>query len=154
MIPSGARFFLLFDDGEVGTGGAGGPGPCIVAVGAPDKPTPAAAVAVGVSKPPKGRPVRLISVPSVELSAPCAEVSPPVGPPPVASIPSIDILGVFGFLGFGQTSPRSLASACLRSNSDFVGLPRFFRGGSIGLMVTGIGTGGCWPFTPPNRGRG
>ena len=146
----------MLEDGEDGTAGPGVPGPCIIAVGAPpipDRPIPAAAAVVGVGSPVKGPPDRLIPPPSVGFSAPCAETSPPAGPP-IASIPSIDVLGVFAFLGFGQTSPRSLASACLRSNSDFVGLPRFFRGGSTGLIAGGIGTDGCWPFTLVNEGRG
>ena len=85
---------------------------------------------------------------------PAAAALPPPSPPP--SSPSAELLGAvvkvptsapspevrcaFGlFLGFGQTSPRSSASAFRRSNSTFVGLPRFFLGGSIGPIVTGPG---------------
>lgn len=57
-----------------------------------------------------------------------------------------EVFCAFGFLGFGQTSPLSLASACLFSNSDLVGLPRFLRGGSTGLIVTGPASGGCCPL--------
>ena len=83
-----------------------------------------------------------------------AEAGVLAGPPvPVASTPSMDVLGVFGFLGFGHTSPLSRASAWRFSNSDLVGRPRFLRGGSMGLMVMGASAVMlCDPFTVENAG--
>ena len=76
--------------------------------------------------------------PSVNDSDPEADTPPPLGGPD-ASTPSIEARWDFGFLGFGHTSLRSAASALRRSYSDLVGLPRFFLGGSTGLIVTGPG---------------
>ena len=85
--------------------------------------------------------------PSPAVLSPADDGAPATALEPVVSIPSIDGRG-FAFLGFGQISPLSLASAWRRSNSDFVGRPRFFLGGSTGAMdAMGIGTGCCCPFT-------
>ena len=57
------------------------------------------------------------------------------------------------FLGLGHISPLAVASANRWSYSAFVGRPRFFLGGSTGLIVTGDGIG-CPPLKLETTGRG